>query len=59
MKRLLLLLIAVIGLSSCGPKQYLSYSAGKDNVSYIMVLTDGPKYEFVNIVVDGKKLCSR
>ena len=56
MKKLLMLaLVALSGtmLFSCGPNMYKTQSAGKDDVAYIIVLTDGPKFENVSVIVDG------
>ena len=56
MKKLLMLaLVAISGtlLFSCGPNMYNTQSSGKDNTAYVIVLTDGPKFENVSVVVDG------
>lgn len=53
MRKILLLSLVVVGLSACSPHMYNTYSAGKDNASFIIVLTNGQKYENVSIIVDG------
>jgi len=54
MKKIFLLFIVVIGLSACGPHMYNTYSTGKENSSFIIVLTSGHSYENVSVIVDGK-----
>jgi hypothetical protein len=50
----ILFFIAVLGLSSCGPHMYNSVSSGKENASFVIVLTNGKSYENVTLIVDGK-----
>lgn len=57
MKKVILLSclsLFLLTLSSCGPHMYRTQSSGKDNVSYITVLTEGPKYpaDAVVVIVD-------
>lgn len=54
MRKILILAMAVIGLSACGSHMYSTNSAGKDNESFIVVLTSGQEYENVSVIVDGK-----
>ncbi len=57
MKKLLqfsALALLVAALASCSKQQYRTYSGGQDHVSYVAVLTDGPKYKGISVVVDGK-----
>ena len=54
MKKILLLTLAVILLAACGPHLYNTHSSGKDNSSYIIVLTNGQSYNSVSVIVDGK-----
>jgi uncharacterized protein YxeA len=54
MKKILLMLVAVMGLCSCGAHKYNTLSYGKDNVSFIVVLTAGQKYENVSVIVDNQ-----
>lgn len=54
MRKILILAMVVIGLSACGPHMYSTNSAGKDNESFIVVLTSGLDYENVSVIVDGK-----
>ena len=54
MKKILILVIAIIGLSACSPYMYKSISTGKDDSSFIVVLTDGQSYNNVSVIVDGK-----
>lgn len=55
MKKIVLLFAAVVAFafSSCGPHMYKTQSSGKDNVSYIIVLTESDYYENVTVVIDG------
>ena len=53
MKKILFICFAAILTASCGRGLYTSSSAGKDNVSYITVLTEGPAFNGVTVVVDG------
>ncbi|MCI1720461.1 MAG: hypothetical protein LKM37_05535 [Bacteroidales bacterium] len=53
MKKIILLLFAVI-IASCGPHMYSTNSSGKENESFIIVLTQGPNYNGVTLNVDGK-----
>lgn len=50
---LLLLAVTTVTLSSCGKRMYATSSAGKDNVSYVTVVSDSERYENVWVVVDG------
>ena len=54
MKKLLVLILVVVGISACSPHMYNTYSAGKDNTSFIIVLTNGQEYENVSVIVDEK-----
>lgn len=54
MKKIFILAIIALGITSCGPNMYSTHSAGKDNESFIVVLTNGPAYENVSVVVDGE-----
>ena len=54
MKKIILLALIIIGLSACSPHMYNTYSAGKDNTSFIVVVTNGHEYEDVSVIVDGK-----
>ena len=54
MKKLLVLALIVVGISACSPHMYNTYSAGKDNTSFIVVLTNGQEYENVSVIVDEK-----
>jgi hypothetical protein len=54
MKKILLFVFVVAGLSACSPHMYNTYSAGKDNASFIIVLTNGQHYENVSVSVDGQ-----
>ena len=54
MKKLLVLALIVVGISACSPHMYNTYSAGKDNTSFIIVLTNGQAYENVSVIVDEK-----
>jgi hypothetical protein len=49
------LLISVVGLmlTACGPHMYKTMSAGHDDASYVMVLTEGESYQNVSVVIDG------
>ena len=53
MKKLLFIFAIILGLSSCSNRQYMTYSAGKDNVSYILLIAQGDKLENV-VVTPGK-----
>lgn len=56
MKKILFLILITVCtalFSSCGPHIYKTQSAGKDNSSYVIVLTDGPQYNNVSVMVDG------
>ena len=53
MKKLLIWFMAVAGLSACGPHMYTTYSSGKENASYIIVVGN-QSYTNVSVVVDGK-----
>lgn len=54
MKKILILALIVVGLSACSPHMYNTYSSGKDNSSFIIVLTGGQSYENVSVIVDDK-----
>ena len=54
MRKFLFIVIAIFALNSCGPKMYSTRQAGKDDVSYVIVLTAGQKYENVIVEVDGQ-----
>ena len=54
MRKFLFIVIAIFTLASCGPKMYSTRQAGKDDVSYVVVLTAGQKYENVVVEVDGQ-----
>lgn len=54
MKKFLIILFAEILLVSCGPHMYSTLSAGKENESFIIVLTKGQAYDNVSVIVDGK-----
>lgn len=49
----LLLIVMAAGLSSCGKRMYATSSAGKNNVSYVTVVSDGARYDNVTVIVDG------
>ncbi len=52
MKKILLLLPLIALLSSC--VTYKTYSSGKDDVSYVMVLSENDKYKDVSVKIDNK-----
>lgn len=54
MKKFLIIALAFVGLFACSPHMYNTHSAGKDNVSFIIVLTNGQTYENVSLIVDGE-----
>jgi type III secretory pathway lipoprotein EscJ len=54
MKKILILFLAILWLSACSPHMYSTTSFGKDNSSFIVVLTDGQEYNNVSVIVDGK-----
>lgn len=54
MKKILIVALAIVGLSACSPHMYNTNSAGKDNSSFIIVLTEGQSYNDVSVIVDGK-----
>jgi len=54
MKKILLLAFVFVGLSACSPHMYNTYSAGKENASFIIVLTSGHQYDNVSVIVDGQ-----
>ena len=54
MKKVLIFLLAVVWLSACSPHMYNTNSAGKDNLSFIVVLTEGQSFDDVSVIVDGK-----
>jgi uncharacterized lipoprotein len=54
MKKILILAFVITGLSACSSHMYNTYSSGKDNASFIIILTEGQSYEDVSVIVDGK-----
>jgi hypothetical protein len=54
MKKIIMLVLTIVGLSACSPHMYNTYSAGKDNASFITVVTNGQEYNDVSVIVDGK-----
>ena len=54
MKKLLFLIVVLLGVTSCGPHMYTTRSSGRDNVSYVIVLKSDTKYENVSVIIDGK-----
>lgn len=54
MRKLISSVIILLFFSACGPHLYNTMSAGKDNASYIVVLTAGQQYENVSVIVDGE-----
>lgn len=54
MKNLFIIILFALGVSSCGPHMYKTYSAGKDDVSYIIVLTNGSSFSDVSVIVDDQ-----
>lgn len=54
MRKFLFMVIAIFALTSCGPKMYSTRQVGKDNVSYVIVLTAGQKYTNVVVEIDGQ-----
>ncbi|WP_372775598.1 hypothetical protein [Mangrovibacterium sp.] len=54
MRKLLSSIIILFSITACGPHMYNSMSAGKDNSSFIVVVTNGQQYENVSVVVDGE-----
>ena len=54
MRKFLFIVIAAFTLTSCGPKMYSTRQAGKDNVSYVIVLTAGQEYSNVIVEIDGQ-----
>jgi hypothetical protein len=60
MKKIILLLIIVIGVTSCNTsKWYSTASASKDNISYVIVLSDNSDYSNVEIQIDEEKPVKR
>jgi len=54
MKKILTLVLAIVGLSACSPHMYNTTSSGKDNESFIVVLTEDQSFKDVSVIVDGK-----
>jgi hypothetical protein len=54
MKKILIVVLAIVGLSACNSHMYNTNSAGNDNSSFIIVLTEGQSYNNVSVIVDGK-----
>lgn len=56
MKKLLLSVILMAGLSACGPQMYSTRSGGLENSSFIVVLAENADYDkaAVSVEVDGK-----
>jgi hypothetical protein len=54
MNKISILVLAIMLLSACGPHMYSTSSTGKDNSSFIIVLTEGQAYNGVSLIVDGK-----
>lgn len=54
MKKLIFFLFAILSFTACGPHLYNTMSAGKDNASFIVVVTNGPAYSDVSVIVDGE-----
>ena len=53
MKRIIIFIVSILALSACGPHMYSTRSAGKDNSSYVVVVTNGQEYGNVSVIVDG------
>ena len=53
MNKLLIWSMVMVGLSACGPHMYNTYSAGKENASFIIVVSN-KDYSDVDVIVDGK-----
>lgn len=49
-------MIVALIVSACGPHTYSTYSAGKDNSSYIIVLSKEQQHKSVMVIVDGKSI---
>lgn len=54
MRHMLILLVIMLVATACGPHMYNTISAGKENSSFIIVLTSGKSYGQLTLVVDGK-----
>ncbi|PTN08695.1 hypothetical protein [Mangrovibacterium marinum] len=54
MKKLIFFFFAIISFTACGPHLYNTMSAGKDNASFIVVVTNGQSYADVSVIVDGE-----
>lgn len=54
MKKILIVILVVVGLSACSSHMYSTSSAGKDNESFIIVLTEGQAYGNISVIVDGE-----
>ena len=54
MKKYLSSIIILFLFTACGPHLYNSMSGGKDNSSFIVVVTNGQAYKKVSLVVDGE-----
>ncbi|MDD4191350.1 MAG: hypothetical protein PHI28_08465 [Mangrovibacterium sp.] len=53
MKKIVVLMFALFAFAACGPHMYSTRSAGQDNSSFVVVVTNGQKYENVAVIVDG------
>jgi hypothetical protein len=54
MKKVFLFLLMLTGLSSCGPHLYSTLSAGKDNVSYVLILKKDRSDKTASLFIDNK-----
>lgn len=55
MKYLFISLLALL-MVSCSPHQYKTMSSGKDDVSFVIILTEGGSYsQGVNLIVDDNQ----
>ena len=53
MKKIIIFILALFAFGACGPHQYSTRSAGQDNSSFVVVVTNGQEYENVSVIVDG------
>lgn len=53
MRKIIILTFALFTFAACGRHMYSTRSAGQDNSSFVVVVTNGQKYENVAIIVDG------
>lgn len=53
MRKILVIASFMIGLVACGPHTYNTYSNGKGNDSFIIVLTAGQSFDNVSVIIDG------